>query len=368
MKQLFLALFLLIIVVVGGLVVASIAVKKTNITLGSKKDLSLLTNGIKWDPDGHISYVTFSNGNRRFFISGNQKTYTIDSPTPVSLEEALGKKPVIKENFGPDENVSYKNHYSTITSVLQTEPKNLNHLLAFTQNEEQLEKPDGTYDFSNFTSSISLLESYNGGNSWKDFGPVIKGDDYLTPGVKITGAGEPLAIIKDGYVYVYFVDWAAGVKVSHADQIYLARTKIFPDGGVGAFEFYTTAGFVPLETNLKPTITVPANSNEKYVSLPSISYNKYLNQYLAVYETNIGFYNSFSQDGINWTKEKLFFEFTRPQSERKTGDVWYSYPTILSDQEEKTDGTTERSGNLYFATGTWPNTAHQLTVKPFEFE
>jgi len=385
MKQVIFALLALFLVLVIGFVTSSFgfiktkpissnlftisaAVKKTDITLGTETDLSLLSKNIKWTPDGHISYVTFPNGNRRFFLSGNQRTYSIDSPTPLSLEEALSKNPQVKENFGPSENIPYRNKYSTISSVVQTEPKNLYHLFAFTQNEEQLKKPDGTYDSANFTSSIGLLESFDGGTTWKDFGPVIRGDDYLTPGSKITGAGEPSAIIKDGYIYVYFVDWAAQIKAQHADQIYLARTKIFPDGGLGAFEYYNASEFSADTINMQPVIKLPDTGNTGYTSLPSISYNEYLNQYLAVFETNIGFYQAFSIDGINWTQEKLILSFTKPQSTRETGDVWVSYPTLLSDQTEKFDGSTENKGNLYFATGIWPNTAHQLTVKTFEFK
>jgi hypothetical protein len=385
MKQVILAFLALIFVLIFGLVTSSLGVNKsnfslgdiiassaevknTNISLGEEKDLSILSKNIKWTPDGHITYVTFANGNRRFFIAGNQKTYTIDTPTPMSLEKALASKTVIKENFGPDTKFFYRNRYSTIASVIQTEPKNLYHLFAFTQNEEQLKKLDGSFDYTNFTSSIGLLESFDGGNTWKDFGPVIRGSDYLAPGTKITGAGEPSAIINNGYIYVYFVDWAAGVKVSHPDQIYLARTKIFPDGGLGAFEFYTTAGFSTTEANLQAVITVPTGSNTGYVSLPSISYNKYLNQYLAVYETNIGFYQAFSIDGITWNNEKLILSFIKPQSSRETGDIWISYPTLLSDQTEKTDGSTGIKGNLYFGKGIWPNTAHQLTVMSYEFK
>jgi hypothetical protein len=385
MKQVILAFVALILVLVFGFITMGFgvknaksiplnlftinaAVKRTDITLGAEKNLSLLAKNIKWTPDGHITYVTFPNGNRRFFLSGNQRTYSIDSSTPLSLEEVLSKNSTVKENFGPDENISYRNKYSTISSVVQTEPKNLYHLFAFTQNEEQLKKPNGSYDFANFTSSIGLLESFDGGTTWKDFGPVIRGDDYLTPGIKITGAGEPSAIIKDGYIYVYFVDWAAQIKTKHPDQIYLARTKIFPDGGLGAFEYYNADGFSTDTTNMQSVIKLPDAENTGYAALPSISYNKYLNQYLAVFETNIGFYQVFSIDGINWTQEKLILSFTKPQSTRASGDVWVSYPTLLSDQTEKFDGSTENKGNLYFASGIWPNTAHQLTLRSFEFK
>lgn len=386
MKQILLAVLALILVLIFGFAtagfdvftknhsIASIGItsassKKTNLNLlGSQKDLSLFPEGIKWDPDGHISYVTFPNGNRRFFIEGNQSAYVIDTPTPVTLAQALSKNPSIKKVFGPDPGISYRNNYATIASVVQTDPQNLYHLFAFTQYEQQAEGADGTYDYSTFTASIGLLESKDGGNTWKDYGPVIRGDDYIDPGTKISGAGEPCAIIVNGYVYVYFVDWAAGNKISHPDAIYLARTKIFPDGGLGAFKYYTTSGFNTSPSNLVPVISMPNFANADYASLPSISYNKYLDQYFAVFETNVGFVQATSIDGINWTNEKLFYSFAQPQSDRQTGDTWVSYPTLLSDQSETSDGSTQGSGTLYFAKGIWPNTAHQLTAISFQFK
>jgi hypothetical protein len=369
MKQILLAFLALIVVVAGGLVATNaVAKKNADFTFEDEKDLSLLSKNIKWTPDGHISYVTLSKNIRRYFISGNQKTYTIDASGSVSLAEAISKNLNIKENFGPDKNVPYRNFYATIDSVLQTDPGNLNHLMAFAQFEEQAIKPDGTNDYANFTSSIGLLESFDGGETWKDLGPVIKGEDYLPPGSKITGAGQPSAIIVDGYVYIYFVDWASGAKISHPDEIYLARTKISSNGSLGEFEYLTANGFYKNIAAMKPVITIPEESNAGYISLPSVSYNKYLNQYLAVFETNIGFYSSTSLDGIIWNNKQLFLTFNKPQSERQEGDIWISYPTLLSDNSEKNDGLTKNTGNLYYGKGVWPNTAHQLMAQPFELK
>lgn len=373
MKQILLSLLLLFAVILFGVTFSSFTGKKTvqnfQLALGTEKNLSLLSKGIQWTPDGHITYVTFPDGVRRYFIAGNQKTYTIDvnsKDSPTLAGNILNNTLQIKANFGPDPSVYYRDNYSTIDSVIQTQSSNPKHLIAFTQNEEQLRKPDGTYDYSNFTSSIGLLESYDGGNTWKDLGPVIKGDDYLPPGARISGAGEPSAIINNGYVYIYFVDWPAHVNVQHLDQLYVARTKIFPDGGLGAFEFYTTSGFQKDESNLQPVIAVPENDGQKYASLPSVSYNKYLNQYLAIYQTDEGFFQAVSSDGVNWTNQKEILPFTKPLSQRVTGDLWISYPTFLSDGSDPSDQTTDMTGNLYYGSGVWPDTPHQLNVKAIQ--
>lgn len=362
-------LLLFIIALTSSIVVVPVAGKvysKFIVDKNETKNLSLLSYGIQWAPDGHISYATFPNGTRRYFISGNQRAYVIESKDGMSFEDTIKSNPVINPVFGPDANVSYRNNYATIGQVLQTDTNNPYHLFALAQYEQQAVNPDGTFNYSNFTASIGLLESLDGGLTWKDFGPVIKGDDYLSPGTKITGAGEPTAIIRDGYVYVYYVDWSAQTKAFHDDQIYLARTKILGDG-LGAFEFYTINGFLQVEANLKPIITTPFG-NAKYASLPSVSYNKFLSQYIIIYETNLGFVSELSTDGINWKNAKTIFSFPQAQSERKTGDVWYSYPTLLSEATENSDQTTQKTGNLYFSTGVWPNTAHQPAKKAFELQ
>lgn len=363
--------FLLLIVVVFMFSVTSSAVgarQNYKLLLDKKEtDLSLKNYGVEWAPDGHISYVTFPDGVRRYFVSGNQRSYAIESNSSLSLAQTIANNPSVKESFGPDKNVSYRNAYSTIGSVLQTDTANPYHVYGFTQNEEQVVKPDGSLDYSNFTSTIGLLESLDGGLTWKDFGPVIRGDDYLSPGTKITGAGQPSAIIKDGYIYVYFVDWAAQIKAYHADQIYLARSKIQPNGSLGAFEFYTSSGFSTLETNLQPVIGVPF-ADSGYAALPSVSYNKNLGKYIATFEVNTGFVVITSNDGINWLNPKIFFTFPQTQSGKKIGDIWYSYPNILSDKTENSDQITQKTGNFYFSKGIWPNTAHQLTVRSFEIK
>jgi hypothetical protein len=137
---------------------------------------------------------------------------------------------------------------------------------------------------------------------------------------------------------------------------------------LGTFEYLGQNGFYENIIVMKPVITIPEGSDAGYVSLPGISFNKYLNQYLAVFETNTGFYSATSTDGINWNNEQLFLSFVQPQSDRQEGDIWISYPTLLSDNSEKTDGLTENKGNLYYGKGVWPNVAHQLTAVPFELK
>lgn len=343
---------------------------KADITLSEDtEDLSLLSHNIKWTPDGHISYITLPDDKKRFFISGNQKTYYVDSSNSQSLSQTLKNNPQFKESFGPDVNVVHRNGYATIGSVLQIEAADPFHVVGFSQNEQQKVNPDGSLDYANFTTSIGLLESFDAGASWKDYGPVIRGDDFLEPGSKISGAGHPSALIVNDFIYIYYADWASQTKIFHPDQIYLARIKILEAGKrLDKFEFYKEGGFSAGEDNLKPVIEANAIENGLYSSLPSVSYNKALRKYLAFYETDRGFAMALSQNGINWSKNKLIFYFTKPISQRQEGDLWNSYPTLLSDKTESSDQTTSAEGNLYYSQGIWPDTAHQLVKKSFTLE
>src|SRR3989344_7139632 len=122
-----------------------INVAKADITLSEDtEDLSLLAYGIKWTPDNHLTYISFPNGTRRYFISGNQRTYYLDASSSQTLAEAIKNNPQLKESFGPDINVLHRNGYSTIGSVLQTDKSNPNHVIGFAQNEQQRINPDGT--------------------------------------------------------------------------------------------------------------------------------------------------------------------------------------------------------------------------------
>ncbi|KPJ70692.1 hypothetical protein AMJ51_01230 [Microgenomates bacterium DG_75] len=325
--------------------------------LGPETEISLATKGILWVPDGRTPYVSFPNNERVYFISGNASSYALRNEGPQELHSLLLAGKVPEYNFGPKEFEGY--NYAAITSVIQTDNQNPYHLYAFTHNEQWQSPNNG----SNFTASVGLLESDDGGRHWRVLGVPLKGDDYLPPGEKVTGAGQPCAIIKEGYVYLYYIDWAAGIKAHHPDQIYLARAKITENGSLGHFEHLTDRGFakelVPGE--LKSVITSP---DRTYAALPGVSFNKYLNRYLCTFETSTGFWAVTSADGISWEDPRLFARFPQNQGEeRKKGVTWYSYPTFVSFDESNSE-ITNRNGFLIHSKGKWREESHKIVVAP----
>ena len=138
------AFLLLIFVLSIGIVSTIPAMSKNSSTKivadNTIVDLSLKNYGIQWSPDGHISYITFPNGDRRYFISGNQRAYAIESKNNISFESTVKNNPVIKAVFEPEATSGYKNNYATIGEVLQTDKSNPYHVFAFTQYEQQAVK------------------------------------------------------------------------------------------------------------------------------------------------------------------------------------------------------------------------------------
>lgn len=339
----------------------AIPTTKAKITLGDEIEVSLQKFGIQWTPDVHVSYITFPKENiRRFFLTGNGGfTYLLEGNASDDLLTLVKKtsKAKLLEVWGPDKFPVGRYGYSAISSVLQIDSASPGHLIGFTHNEQHAgANPSGT-----FTASISHLESVEGGITWQPVGtePIIKGDDPMPPGTCVSGAGQPCAIIKDDYIYVYYIDWARK-HVHHPDQIYLARANIEANGTVGTYEFYKgNQRFAPEETDLTPVIATPNKESGSYVALPSISYNTSIHQLLGILELNGAFGVTTSVDGIHWNIPEPFMTFT-PHSQIKVGDIFISYPTLIS-QKEASDGITDATSYLIYAKGS----PHNMVMRSF---
>ena len=335
---------------------------------GDEYNLSLEEQGLRWVPDGHIPYVTLADGTRRYFVTAKVSTHII-ATNGENLKDAIQSGRVInqtnlREVYTPDVNAAYKNGYTGITSVVQPNLSDLNHLIGVTHNEQHQSQGDGT----GFTASVSIVESKDGGLTWTDTGKLLQGLDTKEPGGQpVSGVGQPSSMIIGDHLYIWHIDWSANGK--HADQIYLSRISIDQDGQLGDFERLTNDGFkqdAKIE-ELKPVISVPTDvPNAVYAALPSISWNTFLNKYLCVFETAVGFYQATSEDGINWDNYKLFAQSPVNYHDRETMDPWFSYPTLISDDAFENDHTTGSSGILYYSKGFWRAGSHNLVARDFE--
>ncbi len=337
------------------------------ITLGTEHNLSLIDQKLLWTPDGHMPYITFSNGTRRYFISSKVSTFAIDTDDQSlksAIENNLVNPEKIQEVYSPEQNPGY--NYTGITAVFSLDQENEKHLTALLHQEEWKTPTDG----SGFRASVASAESFDGGLSWINKQVIIKGDDIANPGERVSGAGQPDAIQIGDYLYIYHIDWSAQKTEQHPDQIYLARARVNNGTIEPSLEFYTNQGFIAGQTtDLKPVIPVPSNiDNAGYSALPSVSFNKDLGKYLCIFETNAGFAQTTSADGINWDEPKLIAAFPQTQAARTTMDTWYSYPTLVSDNLEDNDHTTRSTGTLYYSKGIWNASPHNLVARDYSLK
>lgn len=347
----------------------------------------LKKDGLGWMPDGRSPYVTvLDNGKpvRRYFFSGgpDNATYMVQTDGTEPLEQMLINKQLptssFVEVFGPDSNTDYRKYYAGITSILQFDKSNPNHLLATYHGENRPSR-----DASNaFVATIGLAESTDGGQTWVDKGPLIQGTDVAYPGYKdskgqyrVSGAGQPAAFYnpEDGYVHFAWVDWRADE--SKPDQIYGARAKANDNGTLGPMEYWTNNGystdFNGNKNNLKPIVPVPQDQPAmNYVALPSMTWSTSLNEVIMTDETDIGFAYETSTDFVNWTEPKIMYSFSQqvsitdqdgvlepfgnsnsgantgpvqetlsgePHSILQVGQLWESYPTLWDETKTSSD-------------------------------
>lgn len=321
-----------------------------------REDLSLAEFGLKYTPDGHITYFTTPEGKKRYFITATTSTWMIETDGQKSLKDYILSKELKKEQFHevlkPTENFEsddFNNGYDGITKVLQVEPDTKPmHLYAIRHCEQR--KSKGGAD--SYTATVALAESTDGGLNWTDKGPLIRGRAPVPPGETISGAGQPAAIIKDGYVHIIYIEWNTG-----ADQLYSAKMKINDDGSLGELENLTDAN-----GELLPVIPVPDGAG--YAALPSVSFNEDLGKYVCIFETAIGFYQTTSEDLINWEEPENAYPYiehkSRPRGEQlQEGEEFLTYPTYLS-EDKPNDSITGKNGILYLATRPAGKTIHNL--------
>jgi len=299
------------------------------LTLDTSREViaSVFNEHLGWFPDGRTPYATVkdNNGNnvRRYFFSGgpDNASYMVQTDGSKPLEQMLIDKQIKKSDFvevlSPDTTKDYRKYYTGITSILQFDKSNQNHLLA-TYHAENRPTRDAS---KQFVATIGLAESFDGGFTWKDKGPFITGTNVATPGYKdskgeyrVSGAGQPAAFYNpvDGYVHFAWVDWRADE--TKPDQIYGARAKANDNGTLGQLEYWTENGYsTNLDgNNLKSIVPVPQDQPEIiYTALPSMAWSTTLNKMVITGESDNGFWYATSTDFVNWTKPKIIYGFSQ---------------------------------------------------------
>lgn len=228
--------------------------------------------------------------------------------------------------------------YSAVSSVVAPTP---DHRIGFLHQEYH--HGGGYFPFH---AQIALTVSKDRGATWTEAQPVITADFPAPDFPGVSGVGQPCAILIDDYIYLYHTNWAP-----EKHSIHIKRAPIGQADLPHAWEsIVAQPQLEPSTTDEKPDV---------YKALPGVQYLASQSCYLLSFETSQGFAYSTSIDGMSWSKPKLMFSFPNSHDQRQTGDVWYSYPTLVP---TSADGL---SGILLCSHGLWNQEPHKMVKMPY---
>ncbi|MFC1790480.1 hypothetical protein ACFLZP_03290 [Patescibacteria group bacterium] len=232
-----------------------------------------------------------------------------------------------------------------------------NRLVCFSH-EEYWPSQDNHFPFQ---AAIGIHLSKNNGQNWQKKTTLTLGYRLKTNSERILGVGQPNVLIKDNQVFLYYTNWST----NGPDTIHLARAPRNNLTNPQAWQRYTRSGFARLDSEESVAVLPPPTqeANTSYTALASTSHNDHLGKFLICFETNIGFYLATSADAISWDTPQLVARFPQPHAQRKPGDTWYSYPTLLS-PKARSDRETSQTGYLYYSCGIWGQ-HHLMARKEF---
>jgi hypothetical protein len=328
--------------------------------------------GTRYVPDERMTYYTAANGTSYLWMAGGTvvgagetmaMTTDFAQFTPRILKGGNVVASLLPNHPGstaPDAD------YAGPGSVFRA--KNGHDLLMIYHGENHTFNGVETDD--EFYATICLARSRDNGLTWQREGAIITGmqpQPSGTPPRPAMGAGNPSAIVADGYIYVFYVNLGYN---TGPDQTHVARAPVSDDAKPATWKKWYDGTFSQPGIGGKSTPVMslaPPASRTVWAANGIVSYNAYLSAYLNVFQTAIGFYYATSPDLLHWQIRGQLFAFGHNEDSPKRGELWYSYPSFFS-PDYPNDETTGQTGYLYYAKAHWAIEPHTMFRRRLEFK
>jgi hypothetical protein len=311
---------------------------KVKIKLGPEQPVGI---DLPWSPDTRTSWIPESEGTFNLYFSADKSGYIVNAK---SLVDIGGPTEYVKPSR--EEGKYGVNGYRAPSTVFKDGSGVIWSI-------EHLEEWQSLGNEGNFTARIALSKSTDDGNSWQDCGVILDGSNSLPAGEKVSGAGQPSAIIirESGIdmLYMYYTNWNDG-----ADSIRLAKAPLSQIDNPDAWQKLNDD---------RPVIVPP--EGEIYAAIANVSFNTKLGEYLALFETTNGFWLVTSRDGVTWEDYQQITQFPEAANARTHGTEMDSYATLLSFNSDDPLKTTA-GGYMVYAKGHFQRDPFMAVSRTFE--
>ncbi|MGH9189510.1 MAG: DUF4185 domain-containing protein, partial [Acidimicrobiales bacterium] len=329
---------------------ARVPQRQFSVDLGPPEPVQLSGFGLTHYPDTHLPFLRVPNG-VEVFISAGVSSYLFVGPSFGALRPhaVAGSTGAAAPVLGPDGS-SWANAYAALATVIPWPAAGPAGRLGLFHAETCPER-------SRFTASIGAAISRDGGQTWTDRTQVLRGLTPSPPCSRVQGVGQPSAIVAGDHLYVFHTAWRA----TGADEVALARVRFDRAMDPGAWETWAGSGgwVTAASGESAPVIRRPEpGSASVYAANVSVSFNRILGRYLAVFETKGGFAYTTSEDLTSWEPGTTFLPVPAAAALRP------SYPTLL-DETADNDRETSALNRLYYAENVGPGSNHQLYRRSF---
>ena len=311
--------------------------------------------GLRFFPEERLAVVR-TTPDCRVLVSAGVSSFLLEGP-------AMGKFTNATKVLDKGKPGEFDNGYAGITAALRAKT---GELLAFYHAEDQERMPTVGNGIPGFYCRVGMAVSHDDGATFEKRGPILSGQLPKDPaGRGDQGVGEPwvFGVPRGEHLYAYYTSHER-VDGRNA-AICMARCRVADALTPGAWKKLYAGGFTEPGLGGKDTPVVSSADPQSDALFPHVAFVPALGQFVMTFCLNCwqeeghakrsGFYVAFSDDGVQWPRERWQMIWTVPVIARLGCEVAW-HPTFIPD-----DNTGMR-GWLYY--GYSENWGHEPPRKP----